>query len=167
MEEKFLNNNKPKMSLKKRICTVSNFIDLVQFHTICQMLAKLSGVNPKGPYVSLEKKNKECLYLTYSIKRAREIRKFHFAVVHLRLRNVQKSVMQVQSCCFASIKLIAFLPLSLPSLSSLLNLHIVVVQKFCYHGNVTSFYFSLLTFCFLLIDSDKHSRTDDGQRWWL
>ena len=67
------------------------------------MLAKISGLNPKGPYLSLEKeKEKEifCVVLTYSIKRAREIRKFHVAVVQQRLRNVQKSVMHVQSCFF-------------------------------------------------------------------
>ena len=61
------------------------------------MLAKFSGLNPKGPYVSLEKEKQNfCVVLTYSIKRAREIRKFHVAVVQQRLRNVQKSVMQVQ-----------------------------------------------------------------------
>ena len=27
----------------------------MQFHLICQMLAKFSGLNPKGPYLSLEK----------------------------------------------------------------------------------------------------------------
>ena len=43
MEGKFLNNNKPKTSLKKRICTVPNFIDLIQFLLICQKLAKLCG----------------------------------------------------------------------------------------------------------------------------
>ena len=51
-----------------------------------------------------------------------------------------KSVMYVQSCCFA----IAFSPLSLPSSSSLVKLPNVVIQKFCYHGNVTS-HFSLLS----------------------
>ena len=45
---------------------------------------------------------------TYSIKRAREIRKFHVAVVQRRLRNVQKSVMHVQSCCFANLNLLLF-----------------------------------------------------------
>ena len=82
-----------KTSLKKWIRTVSNFIDLNQFHLICQMLAKFSGLNPKGPYVSLEKEKQNfCVVLTYSIKRAREIRKFHVAVVQQRPRNVQKSV---------------------------------------------------------------------------
>ena len=40
----------------KKIRTASNFIDLIQFHLICQMLAKVSGFNPRGPYLSLEKK---------------------------------------------------------------------------------------------------------------
>ena len=62
-------------------------------------MAKLSGFNPKGPYIILEKEKENfCVVLTYSIKRAREIRKFHVAVVLQRLRNVQRSVMHVQSC---------------------------------------------------------------------
>ena len=60
------------------------------------MLAKFSGLNMKGPYVSLEKEKQNfCTVLTYSIKRAREIRKFHVSVVQQRLRNVQKSVIHV------------------------------------------------------------------------
>ena len=55
------------------------------------MLAKVSGINPKGPYLSLEKENC-CVVFTYSIKRAREIGKIHVAVVQQRLRNIQKSV---------------------------------------------------------------------------
>ena len=63
------------------------------------MLAKLAGLNPKGPYLSLEiEKEIFCVVLTYSIKRAREIRRFHVAVLPQRLRNVQKSVVHVQSC---------------------------------------------------------------------
>ena len=76
------------------------------------------------------------------IKRASEIRKFHVAVVQRRLRNIQKSKMHVQSCCFANP--IAFFPFSLPSPSFLLKLPIVVIQKFCYHGNMTSHFSSLL-----------------------
>ena len=65
------------------------------------MLAKFSGLNPKGPYVSLEKEKENfCVVLTYSMERAREIRKFHVAVVQQRLRNVQKSVKHVKSCFF-------------------------------------------------------------------
>ena len=51
-------------------------------HLICQMLAKFSGFNPKGPYLSLEKQKETfCVVFTYSVKRPREIRKFHVAVV--------------------------------------------------------------------------------------
>ena len=73
------------------------------------MLAKFSGLNPKGPYLSLEKERKNWgVVVTYSIKRASEIRKFHVAVVQQRLRNVQKSVMRVQSCSFANLNLLLF-----------------------------------------------------------
>ena len=48
----------------------------------------------------------------YSIKWERKIRNFHIAVKR-RLRNVQKMVMHVQSCCFAKYKPIAFLPFSM------------------------------------------------------
>ena len=65
------------------------------------MLGKFSGFNPKGPYQSLEKEKETfCAVFTYSLNRAREIRKSHVAVVHRRLRNVR--VMHVGSCCFAN-----------------------------------------------------------------
>ena len=90
--------------------TDSNFIDLILFHLICQMLAKVSGLNRRGPYLSLEKKSDNvCVVLTYLIKRASEIRKFHVAVVQQRLRNVQKSVMHVQSCFFVNLNLLLVL----------------------------------------------------------
>ena len=66
------------------------------------------GLNPKGPYLSLDIEKKTCVVFTDYIKQAREIRKFHVAVVQRRLRNVQKSVMHVQSCCFANINLLLF-----------------------------------------------------------
>ena len=46
----------------------------------------------------------------------------------------------------ARAKAIAFLSFSLPSLSSLIRLPIVVIKKFGYHGNVTSHFSSLLSF---------------------
>ena len=46
------------------------------------MLAKFHRVESEGPYLSYEKEKENfCVVLTYSIKRAREIRKFHVAVV--------------------------------------------------------------------------------------
>ena len=80
-----------------------------------------------------------CFVLTYSIKRAREIRKFHVAVMQQWLRNVQKSVMHVKRCLLSNLNLLFFCC----STSQLQNISIVVIQKFCYHGNVTS-HFSYL-----------------------
>ena len=78
--------------------------------------------------LSLEKEKENfCVVFTYSIKRARKIKKFHEAVVQRRLRNVQKSVMHVQSCCFAKINLLLF---SLLSLSIVVTLHDKTIGTF-------------------------------------
>ena len=90
-----------KRHLKRRISSVSNFIDLTQFHLICQMLAKFSGVES-------ERTVSKFVLCSPTPKRAHEIWTFHVAVVHQRLRNVQKSMMLVQSFCFANINLLLF-----------------------------------------------------------
>ena len=59
-------------------------------------------MNPKGPYLSLKKEKENFVLLTNSMKQAREIKKFHVVDLQRQLRNVQKSVMQVQSCYFAN-----------------------------------------------------------------
>ena len=94
---KFLDDNKPKTSLLKWVRTVSSFIDVIQFNSICQILAKLSGVKSERT-VSKFRKKKENFWdvLTYFVKRV--IRKFYVAIMQRRLRNVHKSVMHVQSC---------------------------------------------------------------------
>ena len=57
------------------------------------MLATFAGFNPKVAYPSLEKEKETfCVVVTYSVKRASEIRKFHVTVVQRQLRNVPKSV---------------------------------------------------------------------------
>ena len=93
------------------------------------MLAKFSGLNPKGPYLSFKKKNFSVV-LTYSIKQASETRKFHVTVVQQRLRNARAKLFFCQS------KPIAFFAVA--------KLPIVVIQTFGYHGNVTSRFSSLL-----------------------
>ena len=81
------------------------------------MLATFSGLNPKGPYVSLEKEKQQfCVVLTFSIKRAREIRKFHVVVAQQRLRSVQKSMIHVQRCIFFQSKLILGLHVASPKI---------------------------------------------------
>ena len=109
------------------------------------MLTKFSGVESQRPILSLKKERKFFpAVFTYSVKRAREIRKFHVAVVQRGLKNVQKRVMHVQSCYFANTNLLLFAVLfAVASPSSLLKFPIVLIQKFCYHGNMTS-HFSLL-----------------------
>ena len=108
MVAKFLLDNKPEIHLKIKFALFQT--SLILFHLICQMLAKFSGLNSKGPYLSLEKTEKLFVVFTYSVKQVHEIRKFHVAVVQRWLKNVQKSVMHVQSCCFANLNLLLFCP---------------------------------------------------------
>ena len=56
MVAKFLLDNKPEIHLKIKFALFQT--SLILFHLICQMLAKFSGLNPKGPYLSLEKTEK-------------------------------------------------------------------------------------------------------------
>ena len=44
----------------------------------------------------------------FTLSTKREIRHFRVVVVQWRQRNVQKSVMHVQNCCFASLNLLLF-----------------------------------------------------------
>ena len=90
---KFLDDNKLKTSLKKGIRTISNFIDVIEFHLTCQMLAKFPEVESERIVSKFRKRRRAfnfCVVFTYSIKRASEIRKFHVAVVQRRLGNVKK-----------------------------------------------------------------------------
>ena len=57
-------------------------------------------------YQSSEKEKYCCFVFPSSTER--EIRHFHVVIVQRRQRNVQKSVMHVQSCCFASLNLLLF-----------------------------------------------------------
>ena len=68
-----------------------------------------------------------------------------------RLRNVQKSVVYTCKVVVLLSKLIAFSPFLLPSPSSSLSslkFPIVVIQKFCYHGDTVTSHFSSLLLCF-------------------
>ena len=79
----------------------------ISFHL--STVEEISRLNSKGRYLSLQKaKDNLCVVFTYSIKRARKIRRFHVAVEQRRLRNLQKSVMHVQRCCFANLNLSPF-----------------------------------------------------------
>ena len=73
------------------------------------MLAKFSG--GESERTVSKKKKKEIVVLCSpgaSESRLREIRECHVTVVQRWLRNVQNSVMHVQSCSFANINLFLF-----------------------------------------------------------
>ena len=76
--------------------TLSRLFHLVYFVKCWQMFLEL---NSKGLYQSSGKEKESCCLLLPSSTK-REIRQFHVVVVQRRQRNVQKSVMHVQSCCF-------------------------------------------------------------------
>ena len=108
-----------KTSLKKWICAASNFIALIPSRLIRRMLPKFFwSWNIKDCIKVQEKKKKVVVFCSPSSTK-REIRQFHVVVVQRRQRNVQKSMMHVQSCCFAYLNLLLFLPFSLPSLRKL------------------------------------------------
>ena len=76
MVAKFLDDNKRENSLKVN----SHCFKLHRSYSI-QMLAKFSRLSSKEPYLSLEKEKETfCVSFTYSVKRARENRKFHVVV---------------------------------------------------------------------------------------
>ena len=58
MVAKFLDDRKPKTSLKKWIRTVSDFIDLIQFLLTCQMLTKFAGVESERTVFKFRKRKK-------------------------------------------------------------------------------------------------------------
>ena len=64
-------------------------------------------LNSKGLYRN-PGKPKESRYLLITPSTKLEIRHCHFVVVKRRQRNVPKSVMHVQICCFANLNLLLF-----------------------------------------------------------
>ena len=86
MVAKFLDHNKPKRHLKSGYAL---------FQTSSILFDFIVGETEKT--VSKFRKRKFC-----------EIRTFHVAVVQQRLRNALRSVMNVQSCSFASLNLLLF-----------------------------------------------------------
>ena len=130
MVPKFPDDNKPKTSLKKWIRTTSSM--LLTSIKFVKCWRNCPGFNPERPY--LRRKKEENLF-THSIPDA---------AVQWRLRNVQKGAMHVHSCCFADVNLLLF-SFRIAVAVVLLKLLLVAIQKFCYHGNVTSHFSSL--FC--------------------
>ena len=70
-------------------------------------LASFLELISKGLFQSSGKEKESCC-LVFPSSTKREIRHFNVVFVQRRLRNVQKSVMHVQSCCFADLNLLLF-----------------------------------------------------------
>ena len=64
-----------------------------------------SWIPKKTIEVQEKKTEKESRFLVFTSSTKREIRHFHVVVVQWRQRNIQKSVMHVQSCCCANLSL--------------------------------------------------------------
>ena len=76
--------------------TLSRLFQLVYFVKCWQIFLEL---NSKRLYQSSGIEKESCC-LEFPSSTRREIRRFHVVVVQRRQKNVQKSVMHVQSCCF-------------------------------------------------------------------
>ena len=92
MVAKFLDDNKPKIYFKSEFVLFNSSILFNSISVICQMLAKCSGLNPK------EKEN-NCVVFTNSMKRAREIRKFHVAVATEKKRTKKRDARKIWLFC--------------------------------------------------------------------
>ena len=108
-----------KTSLKNWICAATNFIALIPSRLIRRMLPKFFWSWNLKDCIKVQEKKKKVVVFCSPSSTKREIRQFHVVVVQRQQRNVQKSVMHVQSCCFACLNLLLFLPFSLPSLRKL------------------------------------------------
>ena len=107
-----------------------------KFHLICQMLAKFSGVKSEKTVSKFRKRKRQFLRCARLLRKAgawnREVSRRSRATTAKRRTKQRDARAQLLFCWY---KPMAFFHFSLPSLASLLKLPI---QKFCYHGNVTS-----------------------------
>ena len=119
MVAKFLDDNKPKISLKKWIRTVSNFDDLIQFHLICQMMAKFSGVESERTVSKFRKRKRKFLRCARLLRKAGawnlEVSRRSRATTAKKRTKKRDARTQLLLCWY---KTIAFFQFSLPSLAS-------------------------------------------------
>ena len=92
-----------KASLKKWICAASNLNARIPSRLIRQMLANFFWSWILKECFKVQEKK-----ILFPSSTKREIRQFHVVVVQRRQRNVQKSVMHVQSSCLAGLNLSLF-----------------------------------------------------------
>ena len=85
---------------KKCICVLSNFIAYIWIRSICRMEAMFLELNSHGLYPGSQREREIPRFMcTSCIKR--HIGEFHVVVVQWTSKEYAKSMMHVQSCCFA------------------------------------------------------------------
>ena len=134
MVAKFLDDNKPKIHLRSKFA----------LHRCYSISFNLSHVGEifcieSERTVSEFRKDKEtfCFVFTYSVKRVSCRSRATMAKKCAKKRDARAKLL------FYFYKLVVFLPFSLPSPSLLSKHPFVVIQKVCYHGNVTLHFASL------------------------
>ena len=94
---------KSEFSLFQTSLILFNFISFVK----CSRNFRVEAERTLSKFTKKKRKFLCCVH--YSIKWAREIRRFQVTVVQRRLRNVQnKRRMQVQTCCLTNLNLLLF-----------------------------------------------------------
>ena len=97
-----------KKSLKNRLGILSNNFAIIQSRPDTSKKGIYVGIQERGPLPSSDKDGRIYRLAVPVIKKIVKNWSFHVVVVQRRQRNVQKSVMHVQSCCFVSLNLLLF-----------------------------------------------------------
>ena len=94
-----------KTSLKNRLRILSNHFAIIQSRPDTSTKGIYVGVQEMGPLPSSDKDGRIYRLAVPIIKKVLAKWSFHVVVVQRRQRNVQKSLMHVQSCCIAGLNL--------------------------------------------------------------
>ena len=140
MVETFLDDNKPKLPL------FNQNSHCFKLHRSYSLSFNLSNVGEIFWIESERKRKRNFLCRVHLLRKAGSVK----LEVSCRSRAMMavkcaKKRHALEQLLFANINLLPFLPFSSPSPSLLTKLPFVVIQKFLYHGNVTSYFSSLLT----------------------
>ena len=140
MVETFLDDNKPKLHL------LNENSHCFKLHRSYSLSFNLSNVGEIFWIESERKRKRNFLCCVHLLRKAGSVK----SEVSCRSRVMMaikcaKKRHALAQLLFTNINLLPFLPFSSPSPSLLTKLPFVVIQKFLYHGNVTSYFSSLLT----------------------
>ena len=140
MVETFLDDNKPKLHL------LNENSHCFKLHRSYSLSFNLSNVGEIFWIESERKRKRNFLCCVHLLRKAGSVKsevscrsRVMMAIKCAKKRHARAQLL------FTNINLLPFLPFSSPSPSLLTKLPFVVIQKFLYHGNVTSYISSLLT----------------------